>query len=195
MEDGDFAVAISNPVSGVGIIRVSKAGDIVTPLSVCSRDASLAKGDGAEMRGFVQGFTLHAGRLYCQTTQPKQFLSVSLDSALRERLLLGQQGGSIGERWSVWDPRHQVWWLAGFMNSVTLVAFDPHSEKTLNASKAGGSDFPWFPLAASGPFSINSLNYGGIFLHPTEDRLLLAHDSVAIVELEIATGNSRILSL
>ncbi|KAL6074220.1 hypothetical protein QOT17_004251 [Balamuthia mandrillaris] len=195
--DGSFLLGITNPQTGTGIIRVSPHGDACVPVSVTSRDAALARGNGEALRGFVQGYTLHKGCIYAFTTQPKHFLEIDPVTGDRSVLVVGKAAGAIGERWAVWDNTHAVWWTAGLQNSVTLVAFDPATKKTLHASKDGGSkDFPWFPLGGSGPFRINSLNYGGIWMHPTEpDRILLAHDSVSIVEFEISTGNSIIRSL
>jgi len=193
--DGGFYLGIANPMTGRGLVHVSCDGSEVKPISVNSNDATLKRGEGPEIRGFLQGFTVHKDRVYAFTTQPKQFLEIDPSTGDRTLIVKGNAAGAIGERWAVWDEDHKVWWTAGLLNSVTVVAFDPATGKSFNAFKCGGPDFPWYPIAGHGPFQINSLNYGGVWKHPTEDRLLLAHDSVAIVELELFSGNSRILSL
>lgn len=195
-KDGSFLVGISHPQSGRGLVRISSSGETVVPVSVFSSDQSIVKGKGNELRGFLQGYTLRDDKLFAFTTQPKQFLEIDLATGDRTVLISGNAAGAMGERWALWDETYQVWWLCGFQNSVCVVAFDPKTKKTFNAFKGGGKDFTWFPLGAGGPFAINSLNYGGVWKHPDHtDRLLLAHDSVAIVELEISSGNSRVLSL
>jgi len=62
-------------------------------------------------------------------------------------------------------------------------------------SSCGDPAFADFPICAGGPININNQNYGGGFLDVSTGRLFFAQDSVSIVELELATGNSIITSL
>lgn len=194
--DGGFFVGVSNPQTGHGVMKVSADGKTCRPVALSSKDAALARGAGPELRGFVQGYTLHGGKLHAFTQQPHQLLEIDPATGDRKVLLKGNASGAMGSRWAAWDSTHALWWTAGAMNTVTLVGFDPATRKVLNVFKTcGDAAFPWFPLCATGPAQINSLNYGGIWKHPSQDRVLMAQDSVGIVELELATGNSRVLSL
>lgn len=190
-----FLVGIANPQTGRGVMRISLDGKECIPISITSTDKSLDRGAGVEIRGFLQGYTIKEGKLIAFTTQPKQMLEIDLSTGDREAIASAGSAGVMGERWAVWDDSHSVWWTAGLMNSVTIAAVDPVSKTIMNIAKATGKEFDWAPLGAGGPIRINSLNYGGIWKHPSKDFLLVAQDSVSIVTYEIATGNSVILSL
>lgn len=79
---------------------------------------------------------------------------------------------------------------------MTIVAYDPARNLRMDVfSDCGSAQLPWYPLCpGTGPITINSLNYGGMWLLPN-GNLLFAHDSVSIVEFEPSTGNSMIRSL
>jgi hypothetical protein len=157
----------------------------------------LTRGAGPTLGGFVQGFTIRHDKLVVQTTQPKALIEVDMNSGDRVALFSNSNAGSIGERWSVWDAVRGVFWTAGLMNSVTIVAYDPVRSLKMDVFQdCGSANFPWYPLCpGAGPIKINSLNYGGMWMHPTRNTLLFAQDSVSIVEFEPSTGNSVIRSL
>ena len=143
------------------------------------------------MGGFVQGFTLRDGILYAFTTQPKQFLAI--DTNTGDRLLLYEPSGvTPPERWAAYDKQRDVWWLAGFQNSVSIEAVDLINQEKTHIFRGGV--FPWMPLGAAGPIQINSLNYGPVWFHPS-GNLLVAQDGMSIVVYEPSTGNSLIRSL
>ena len=88
----------------------------------------------------------------------------------------------------------------GFQNSVTIVGVDTRVQTTQPKlldlfSSCGDPAFPDFPICASGPININNQNYGGAFLDAASGRLFFAQDSIALVEVELSTGNSIIHSL
>ena len=192
-DSGSFLLGYANPQrDGRGIVRISADGKQCTYLSATgTRADKMTRGSGAEMRGFVQGFTLHDGKVWAFTSAEKKLWTI--DPVNGDRTVVSDK--PLGERWALWDGKRQVMWTAGFQNSVTLGAFDPKSSKFMNVFQDCAKGVSWFPLCAEGPIRINSLNYGPIWLNPKTGNLLLGHDSVGIVEFEPETGNSIIRSL
>jgi len=196
---GGFLLGYANPIrDGRGLVRISADGTTCSYVSATgTRADGLTRGTGPNMGGFVQGFMVDGGKVVVQITQPKALIEIDLTTGNRTALFTSTTAGNIGERWAVKDTARGVIWTAGVMNSVTVIAYDRAKNKTMSIfSSCGDPDFPWFPLCAgTGPIKINSLNHGGMWLHPTNGNLLFGHDSISIVEFEPETGNSIIRSL
>jgi hypothetical protein len=196
---GAFYVGYANVQrDGRGVVKISANGQTCSFLTATgTRADGLTRGSGPELGGFVQGFTLRNNKLVVQITQPKSMLEIDLTTGNRTELITAQAAGIFGERWSVWDAARSVYWTAGLQGTVTIAAVDPARRLIMDIfSSCGTTEFPWYPLCAgTGPIRINSQNYGGIWMHPTNGNLLVAQDSVSIVEFEVATGNSVIRSL
>jgi hypothetical protein len=185
---GQFYIGVSNPTQGSGIVEVAADGSSCKILTF-SGDASVARGEGFQMRGFVMGYTVHDGKLWAFTSGEKTFFSVDLAT--------GDRGDAVeidpwtlGERWAAWDDSRQLFWTSGMMNGTWAAAYDP-ADKSFLTVYQGGVD--WMPKGVEGPFKINSLNFGGVWVKKN-GNLLFAHDSYAIVEVEVFSGNSIVLS-
>lgn len=191
--DGSYLLGYANPTrDGRGIVRISADGKSCEYVTASgNRQDKLAKGTGDEMRGFVQGFELHEGKIWAFTTGEKKLWTI--DPATGNRTVLASP--PLGERFLSWDAKRKVMWTSGFQNSVTLGAFDPTTKTFMNVFQDCGKGVAWFPLCAEGPIRVNSLNYGLMVVNPKTGTLLLGHDSVGLVELEPETGNSLIRSL
>ncbi len=196
---GGFILGYANPIrDGRGLVRISPDGSSCTYITATGlREDGLTRGSGLGLGGFVQGFMVDGTKVLVHTTQPKALIEVDLTTGDRTALFSSSTAGNIGERWAVKDPARGVIWTAGLMNAVSIVAYDRAKNKTMNVfSSCGDPDFPWYPLCpGAGPVKINSLNYGGIWLHPRTGNLLIAQDSVSIIEFEPETANSVIRSL
>lgn len=190
--DGSFLLGYANPQrDGRGIVRISADGAKCAYVTASGKRADgMTKGTGDEMRGFVQGFTLHDGAIWAFTTAEKKLWRV--DPATGNRTVVIDK--PLGERWAVWDAKRSVMWTAGFMNSTTLGAVDLASKKTSNVFADCGKGKA-FTLCAEGPLRINSLNYGPLLIDPATGALFLGQDSVGLVEYEPETGNSFTRSL
>jgi hypothetical protein len=184
-DDGWFYIAISNPTQGRGIVRID------SDFSRCEVFSGIGRGVGPYMSGFVNGFEIKDGKLYGFTTQPKQFIEFDLVTGDRQ-LIYNVLGVTPPERHARWDATRNVWWLAGFQDSVSIQALD--LENNIVADIFSGGFFDWMPLGAAGPVQINSLNYGAVWVR-SNGNLLVAQDGMSIVEYEPSTGNSVILSL
>jgi hypothetical protein len=191
--DGSYLLGYANPTrDGRGIVRISADGKSCSYVTASgNRPDKLTKGTGDEMRGFVQGFELHEGKIWAFTTGEKKLWTV--DPATGNRIVLGSP--PLGERFLSWDAKRKVMWTSGFRNSVTLGAFDPAKSKFMNVFQDCAKDVSWFPLCAEGPIRVNSLNYGLMVVNPKTGTLLIGHDSVGLVEFEPETGNSVTRSL
>jgi hypothetical protein len=196
---GNFYLGYANVQrDGRGLVKISANGQTCSFIAATgARADGLTRGTGPDLGGFVQGFSIRNNKLIAHTTQPKSLVEIDLTTGNRTVLFTTSIAGDIGERWSLWDATRNVYWTAGLPSSVTIVAYDPAQNKRLDVFQDCGSpSFPWFPLCPGiGPIKINSLNYGGMWMHPTNGNLLFAHDSVSIVEFEPSTGNSVIRSL
>ncbi|HVK72275.1 MAG TPA: hypothetical protein VM734_03115 [Kofleriaceae bacterium] len=188
--EGRVYLPFSNPTHGRGIVRLSAdftSCEVVTGNGI----PEATRGDGPFLSGFIQGFTFHDGHLFAFSTQPKQFFAVDL--ATGDRTLIHEPSGPTAtERWALWDAGRGVWWLTGMTNGVSIDAFDPATGDAINIFTGGV--FPWMPLGAAGPVTINSLNYAPVWL-TRDGNLLVAQDGFSVVEFEPSTGNSIILSL
>ena len=194
--DGSVLLGYANPISdGRGIVRLSadfKTCTVITGSG--SSGGKIDKGQGTALGGFVQGFALKDGKIFALTTQPKALWQIEPVTGDRTMVVGGGTGTSLGERHVVWDAKRKLWWIAGIQSSVTVYAYDPATSKLTMAQKDCG-DTSFIKHCWAGPININTLNYGGMIVHPTTGRMYFGHDTMAIVEVEPETGNSLILSL
>lgn len=194
--DGSMLVGYSNAlVDGRGIVRISADGKtckVVTGSG--SKNASLDKGTGNALGGFVQGFAIQAGQVWALTTQPKALWSIDLATGNRTQVYTAASATVMGERRLGWDAVRKLWWISGVQNSTTISAFDPVTKILSNVDSSCGAD-KLFKLCWAGPININTLNYGGLYVHPSNSRMYFGHDLLSVVEVEPETGNSKVLSL
>jgi hypothetical protein len=188
--EGQFYIGVSNPTQGVGIVEIAPDGSSCDVLTFTG-GSEAARGRGFDMRGFVMGYTLHDDKLWAFTTGEKTFFAVDLDSGDRSNAI-EIDPFTIGERWAAWDEARGGFWTSGMMNGTWAAFVRPDTGEYVDIYTAGAVD--WMPVAALGPVNINSLNFGGMWLKKN-GNLLFAHDSYAIVELEVKSGNSIVLSL
>ena len=125
---------------------------------------------------------------------PKTLWQIDPKTGNRVALAGGGTGTSLGERHVAWDAKRKLFWIAGIKDSVTVYAFDPVTKKLTYAQKDCGPN-SFIKVCWAGPININTLNYGGMVVHPTNGRLYFGQDTMAVVEVEPETGNSVLLSL
>jgi hypothetical protein len=186
--EGQFYIGVSNPTQGVGIVEVAADGSSCDVLTFTG-DAAIARGDGFDMRGFVMGYTIHDNKLWAFTTGEKTFFAVDLETGDRTNAI-AIDPFTIGERWAAWDETRGGFWTSGMMNA-TWAGFVELDGDYVDVYTPGAVE--WMPVAALGPFAINSLNFGGMWLKK-DGNLLFAHDAFAVVELEVKSGNSIVVS-
>ncbi len=194
--DGSMLIGYSNAiVDGRGIARLSADGKTCKIISGSgSKNGAIDKGTGNALGGFVQGFALQAGQVWVLTTQPKALWSIDLATGNRTQVFTAASATVMGERRLGWDATRKLWWISGVQNSTTISAFDPVTKILSNVDTSCGAD-KLFKLCWAGPININTLNYGGLYVHPSNSRMYFGHDLMSVVEVEPETGNSKVLSL
>ena len=196
---GNFYLGYANAVAdGRGIVRISADGsscEFVTADGV--RQDGFTRGTGPVLGGFVQGYAIRDGNIYAFTTQPKQFLEIDLATGNRRAIVVAQAAGIIGERWVNFDDVRGLAWTTGLASTVTIVGVDLDQPVPLLdiSSSCGDPAFPFFPQCAGGPINNNTQNIAGSYVDSATGRIFVAQDNVGILEFELETGNSIILSL
>ncbi len=202
--DGAFYLGYANAqADGRGVVKIAADGQTCSYVTADgARQDGFSRGTGATLGGFVQGFALRGGEgasgaLYAFTTQPRQLLRIDLATGDRTAVVTAAAAGIIGERWAAFDDVHGVLWTSGLQNSVTIVGVNLVQPQPLLDvfDTCGDPAFPFFPLCAAGPININTQNIAGIYVDAATGRSFLAQDNVGIVEFEVETGNSAIISL
>lgn len=198
-DDGAFYLGYANAqVDGRGIVKISADGSTCTFITAQgTRQDGFSRGTGPDLGGFVQGFALRDGNIYAFTTQPKQLLEIDLATGDRRAIFSSGVAGLIGERWANFDDARGLLWTTGLNNTVTIVGVNLAQPQPLLDvfSSCGDAAFPFFPLCAAGPVGNNTQNLAGSYVDPATGRFFIAQDNVGILELEVETGNSIIISL
>jgi len=195
-DDGSFYLGYANVQrDGRGIVKISPSGDTCEFLTATGvREDGFGRGNGDEMRGMVQGFTKHEGKLWAFTTQPKVLWSIDMETGDRTVEFSSSVAGILGERWAFYDEKREVMWATGLMNSVTITALDLKTDKVIDIFSSCTDDIDWLPLCVTGPAKVISQNYGGAWVHPVTGNLFYVQAADSIVEVELDTGNSVIRS-
>lgn len=103
----------------------------------------------------------------------------------------------LGDRWTIWDPYHELMWTVGAKGGTLAVAVDLETGDRAN--------FPcWHPKAGFlpgfcggvGRFNPGPLNFGAMVIDPQPPHdLYFAHDIISVVRYDVTTGNTNIISL
>lgn len=171
-----------------------------TPQTRAEADSGQPTGSGPRGSGF-SGMTLNATNLHYREQEGRAWLYASsgasywrtdLESGNRE--LVVQQ--EVGDTNSVWDERRRVLWTSGTGSNSGIAPVTIEAEEP----RLGGNLYCLNPSDATyqcvrGPGEVGPLLRGGVFLDPRDGNLIVAHDGVGLIRIEIATGNSYLFSL
>ena len=163
-------------------------------------------GGGYDVLQFdLRAFELKDGKLYA--VSDKVFLEVDLATGNRKLVSKADSIGGVGigpinaeglgDRWTRWDPWHEVFWTHGIDGASGAVTVNPtNGDRTIwpcwhpglgILGGCGGTGIPLIP---------GYLNFGGMVVDPLEPHhLYFAHDLFSVVKYETRTGNAYILSL
>lgn len=179
--DGRFYVSFYAPLrDGIGVVAIAPDGQACEYLTISGdRLDGLAAGSGEPLEGPLRGLRVREGALYGIDAYKGSLVRVYLDTGARSLAA----PYAMGTRWVQWDEAGGRYLTAGLAGE-SLVGF-------VDASTAQTE-----PVTGYGPFLSGTLGLGGVWLDPGEaDRIILAHDEVGLVALELDTGNAIILSL
>ncbi len=216
-DTGEFYL-IPNPGTGAfGIMKISADGkecSWVTRMKAqgnnrytdnaenkAKADYGLPNGSGPRGAG-ITNMTFPGTNIYFHEIKGKQWLYVSsgntywradVETGMREQVMQQEPGDS----YSVWDPVRNFLWTSGTGNGSGIAPVTINDEDN---PKLGGNIFCMNPTAAwfqcvRGPGEAGPLLRGGLFLDPADGNLIMAHDAVGLVRIEVATGNTYTFSL
>ena len=107
----------------------------------------------------------------------------------------------LGEDWMAWDQQRGIMWFSGVGGGANMIsAYVPDdaatsiNEETAFPLTCTNPSMPGFGCA-NGPLETCCLNHLPVFYDSARGNLILQHDIVGTVRLEIETGNSYTFSL
>ncbi len=104
----------------------------------------------------------------------------------------------IGDTYSVWDPQREVLWTTGGFDTTRIVALDIIGHDGAPPAELGGirclsTTSDWYKCMR-GPGDVDNQNRSGTFYDPLDGNLVIAHGSWGILRVEVATGNTYVIS-
>lgn len=202
---GDFllsamASGTAADISPIGIVRIAKDGSKCTWVrraSAGSRNAFAGQdvGSGAAPQAGIpfRSFGWVKGKLWAIDNFNKLY---ELDPANDWRTRNFDSG--LADDWIVYDAARDVTWLAGSgggSNNIVAYHFDEQPANRWsapvtcdNASREGFE-------CASGPLDTCCINHNPVLLDELTGHLIVQHDTVGTVRLEVETGNAVTFSL
>jgi hypothetical protein len=213
-----FYVGFSNPSpsgEGLGVIRVSRNGQtcsFVTRSGSRSGNAYFNQpvgGGWTFASGMLSGFALDGAELIATANFDLSLYGINLTTGQRRRITSASTGSvlgtgptgsdGLGVRWVTKDPTRGVYWTSGRQGDTLVVLVTPGTGQRHDLTGFCAGDTSTLEGVACLKGSITSglsLNFGGFWLDPADpDRAWFAHDLIGIVEVEVETGNTIILSL
>jgi hypothetical protein len=112
-----------------------------------------------------------------------------------DRELVVQQ--EPGDTNAVWDPTRNFLWTSGTGNGSGIAPVtinDEDNPKLLGNIFCLNPSAAWFQCVR-GPGEVGPLLRGGLFVDPKDGNLIMAHDAVGLVRIEVKTGNTYTFSL
>lgn len=133
------------------------------------------------------------GKAWIYVSSGNSYWRSDLETGNRE--LVVQQ--EPGDTHSVWDSTRGFLWTSGTGNGSGIAPITINNEED---PKLGGNIFclnpsaEWFQCIR-GSGEAGPLLRGGLFFDPQDGNLIMAHDAVGLVRVEVATGNTYTFSL
>lgn len=104
----------------------------------------------------------------------------------------------IGDSHSVWDPHREVLWTTGGYDTTRIVALDIMGHDGNPPAELGGlkclsTTSDWYQCMR-GPGDGDRQNRSGTLFDPYDNNLLIVHGIWGLVRVEVATGNTYVVS-
>ena len=172
-----------------------------SPENKAKADFGQPNGSGPRGTGFTS-MTFDGTNIHYHEVKGKAWLYVSsgnsywrADLETGDRELVAQQ--EPGDTHSVWDEGRKLLWTSGTGNGSGIAPLNILEEDNV---KLGGNIFCLNPSAAffqciRGPGEAGPLLRGGLFFDPQDGNLIMAHDAVGLIRIEVETGNTYTFSL
>ncbi len=202
---GDFllsamATNAASKATPIGIVRISKDGATCTWVRRAnggSENAFFGQdiGSGAAPQAGIpfRSFYNHGGKIWAIDNFAEVY---ELDPANNWRTR--NFASDLAEDWMAWDASRNVMWFSGSGGgSNTIIAYSPNETPALRWAQPITCDNPGREGfgCIEGPARTCCLNHNPMFFDELKGDVLIQHDIFGLVRVEVATGNTVIISL
>ena len=200
--DGSFYLGFRNDASeGNGIAKISPDGSTCTVIS--RWNGTMGKiGTGAEPQySNLEGFTVHAGKLYAVLQIGKVFMSV--DVANGKRTVIANPAGSVdstpGQSTMFWDATRNLMITGGATQAFNVTAVNLTSGKRQSLFLTAPGEMiesapPWETGAHGAIDNANVMAYGAVAMDPVNNDHIYLVIKYGLLKYEMSTGNSYVMS-
>lgn len=200
--DGSFYLGFRNDAAeGNGIVRISPDGATCTVLTRWNGTMGEVGGGASPQYSTLEGFGVHAGKLYASLQIGKHLLAIDL--ATGDRALIANPAGSVGstpgQSTMFWDATRGLWITAGGIQSYLATAID----LTTGLRQSLFLTAPGMPIESAPPWETgahgaidngNYQGYGALALDPDDNDHVYMVIKWGLLKYELSTGNSYVMS-
>ncbi|MFO0748127.1 MAG: hypothetical protein U1F43_21085 [Myxococcota bacterium] len=200
--DGSFYLGFRNEGSeGNGIARIAANGSTCTVVSRWNGSMGEVGGGASPQYSNLEGFVVHAGKLYATLQIGKRLLAIDLANG--SRALIANPAGSVdstpGQSTMFWDATRDLLITAGSVQPYLAVAVDVTSGERqalfLTAPDAMIPSAPPWETGAHGAIDNgNYMGYGAVALDPDDNDHVYMVIKWGLLKYEMSTGNSYVMS-
>ena len=103
----------------------------------------------------------------------------------------------IGDTYSEWDPHRQVLWTAGAFDRTRIVAVDllglGGQPQVLGGLRCLATNSDWYQCMR-GPGDNGNAARSDVMFDPFDNNLIMVHERIGLVRVEVRTGNTYVFS-
>ena len=200
--DGTFYLGFRNDAAeGNGVVRIAADGSTCTVVSRWNGTMGQVGTGAAPQYSTVEGFGIHAGKLYASLQIGKHLLAIDLANG--RRTLIANPAGSVestpGQSTMFWDDTRDLLITAGAVQAYQAVAIDLDT----GLRQALFLTAPGMPIESAPPRETgahgaidngNYQGYGAIALDPVNNDHVYIVIKWGLLKYEMSTGNSYVMS-
>ena len=200
--DGSFYLGFRNEgAEGNGIVKIAANGSTCTVVSRWNGTMGDVGGGAAPQYSTLEGFAIHAGKLYATLQIGKVFMAI--DIANGQRTVLPPPAGSVvstpGQSTMFWDPTRNLMITAGGVQSYLADAVDLVTGKRQALFLTAPGELiesapPWETGAHGAIDNGNYMGYGALAMDPVNNDHVYLVIKHGLLKYEMSTGNSYVMS-
>jgi hypothetical protein len=199
--DGSFYLGFRNAIEGNGVVKISPDGKTCTVLSRWNGTMGEVGAGIAPQYSNIEGFGIHAGKLYATLQIGKKLLSI--DIATGARTVIANPPGSVesttGQSTMFWDSTRNLLFTGGGVQSYLGVVVDVTSGKRQAVFLTAPGEMiesapPWETGAHGAIDNANYQGYGALVLDPDNNDHIYLVIKWGLLKYEMSTGNSYVMS-
>ncbi|MBT9557784.1 MAG: hypothetical protein IV100_17240 [Myxococcales bacterium] len=200
--DGSFYLGFRNDnAEGNGIAKIAPDGSTCTVISRWNGTMGTVGTGASPQYSNLEGFTVHAGKLYATLQIGKVFLSV--DIANGKRTVIANPAGSVdstpGQSTMFWDPTRNLMITGGGVQSYSVTAVNLVTGKRQSLFLTAPGEMiesapPWETGAHGAIDNANYMGYGAVAMDPVNNDHIYLVIKHGLLKYEMSTGNSYVMS-